>query len=75
MSNPTARNARRPAQESTSDDRINEAFHGLLRAAAEQREERQQAHALKDAAAAKQQSLDLLSLARRYATEGTRPTD
>jgi hypothetical protein len=51
----------------SSEDRLNEAFHELLREGAEQREERQRVHSLQDADAAKKESLDLLALARRYA--------
>jgi hypothetical protein len=45
------------------DDRRNEACHALLREAAEKRDERQRVHSFEDAAAAKLESHDLLSLA------------
>jgi hypothetical protein len=55
---------RRPDDDRKNEDRLNEAFHTLLRDAAEKREERQRAQSLADNAAAKQESHDLLSLAR-----------
>jgi uncharacterized membrane protein len=45
-------------------DRLNEEFHRLLREAAEQREQRALIQSTQDAAAARRESADLLSLAR-----------
>jgi hypothetical protein len=50
-----------------SDDRLNEKFHTLLREAAEKREGRAQTQAIADAIAAKQESDDLIGLARNEA--------
>ena len=50
-----------------SNDLINEQFHALLREAAERREERALMKSTQDAAAAKQESADLLALARSEA--------
>ena len=47
------------------DERINDEFHALLRDAAEKREGRTRVHSSEDDAAAKQESSDLLALARR----------
>jgi hypothetical protein len=49
---------------SDPNDEVNEQFHSLLREAAEKREERALAQLTADAAAAKQESADLLALAR-----------
>ena len=46
------------------DDVLNEQFHTLLRDAAEKREARALAQSTEDTAAAKQESADLLELAR-----------
>ena len=48
----------------TEDDKLNEKFNTLLREAAEKREGRARIHSTEDAAAAKQESADLLGLAR-----------
>jgi hypothetical protein len=48
----------------TSDDRLNDAFHALLRDAAAAREERAQLQSSGDAKAARQESDALLALAR-----------
>jgi hypothetical protein len=48
----------------TEDDKLNEKFNTLLREAAEKREGRARIHSTEDAAAAKQESSDLLGLAR-----------
>jgi hypothetical protein len=48
----------------TEDDKLNERFNTLLREAAEKREGRARIHSTEDAAAAKQESADLLGLAR-----------
>ncbi|HEX7498070.1 MAG TPA: hypothetical protein VF344_06370 [Candidatus Limnocylindrales bacterium] len=47
-----------------ANDELNEQFHTLLREAAEKREERALVQATATAAAAKQESADLLALAR-----------
>jgi len=47
-----------------ANDELNEQFHTLLREAAEKREERAIAQSTADAAAAKQESADLLALGR-----------
>lgn len=52
-------------REMSDKDRLNEAFHELLREAAEQRDARECVHALQDAEAAARESAALLSLARR----------
>jgi len=58
--------AARPAgRDSSSEARVNKAFQTLLREAAEKREERQRVHSREDAAAAKQEILDLLVLRDR----------
>jgi hypothetical protein len=49
---------------SEADDQLNDQFHALLRDAAEKREGRTRIHSSEDAAAAKQESADLLALAR-----------
>lgn len=67
MNRPNARAEQVRGRVATKED-INEAFHRLLREAAEDRDERQRAHALQDADAAARESADLLSLARRSAT-------
>jgi len=54
----------RPAE---NNDLINEQFHTLLREAAERREERALSKSTQDDAAAKQESADLLALARSQA--------
>jgi hypothetical protein len=51
-------------QRSDANDELNEQFHTLLREAADKREERAIAQSTADAAAAKQESADLLTLAR-----------
>jgi len=48
----------------SDDERLNEEFHTLLRDAAEKREGRALVQSTEDAAAAKQESADLLALAR-----------
>jgi septal ring factor EnvC (AmiA/AmiB activator) len=53
---PTGRNA--------DDERLNERFNTLLREAAEKREARARMQHAEDAAAAKQESADLIGLAR-----------
>ena len=47
------------------DERLNDEFHALLRDAADKREGRTRVHSSEDDAAAKQESTDLLALARR----------
>ena len=47
-----------------ADDRLNEEFHTLLRDAAEKREGRARIRSSEDAAAARQESADLIGLAR-----------
>ena len=47
-----------------SDDEMNAEFHALLRDAAEAREGRERVHSAADFAAARQESDDLLALAR-----------
>jgi hypothetical protein len=64
MTIPDARTRRRPEADRRRDDRFNDAFHTILREAAEMREDRQHAHSLEEAAAERQASIDLLSLAR-----------
>ena len=56
-------------QRSDANDELNEQFHTLLREAADKREERAIAQSTADAVAAKQESADLLTLAR---TQGLR---
>ena len=57
-----------PTDQRTSDDeRLNEEFHTLLRDAAEKREGRALVQSTEDALAAKQESADLLALARGVA--------
>jgi len=61
-----------------TDDEANEEFHALLREAAEKREGRERVHSSEDAAAARKESDDLLTLAlgvgRRLAgISGARP--
>jgi len=46
-------------------DRLNDEFHNLLREAAEKREARALAQSIEESAAARQESADLLALARR----------
>ena len=50
-----------------NNDLINERFHALLREAAERREERALVKSTQDDAAAKQESADLMALARSEA--------
>jgi hypothetical protein len=47
-----------------ADREINEQFHALLRDAAEKRDGRSRVHSSEDVAEAKQESADLLALAR-----------
>ena len=49
------------------DDQLNEKFHLLLREAAEKREGRARTQSTEDAVAAKQESADLIGLARDQA--------
>jgi hypothetical protein len=51
-------------QRGSNDERLNEEFHTLLRDAAQKREGRALVQSTEDAAAAKQESADLLALAR-----------
>ena len=51
-------------QRSDANDELNEQFNVVLREAAEKREERAIAQSTADAVAAKQESADLLTLAR-----------
>jgi len=51
----------------SDDERLNEEFHTLLRDAAQKREGRALIQSTEDAAAAKQESADLLALARGHA--------
>ena len=52
----------------TDDDQLNEKFHSLLREAAEKREGRARTQSTADAVAAKQESADLIGLARIHGT-------
>lgn len=61
----------RPA---SASELLNEEFHTLLREAAEKREGRALRQSNEDAAAAKQESADLLALARSQ-TQGQRPAE
>ena len=56
---------------SDPNDEVNEQFHNLLREAAEKREERALAQSTADSVAAKQESADLLALAK---SQGVRPS-
>jgi hypothetical protein len=67
----TRTKAKAAAPRSEANDELNEQFHTLLREAAEKREERALVQATANAAAARQESADLLALAR---TQGRRPT-
>jgi hypothetical protein len=58
----------------SANELLNEGFHTLLREAAEKREGRALLQSTEDAAAAKQESADLLALARSQAT-GQRPAE
>jgi hypothetical protein len=49
---------------SEADELLNDKFHALLRDAADKREGRTQVHSAEDEEAAKQESADLLALAR-----------
>jgi hypothetical protein len=53
------------------DERLNEEFHALLREAAEKREGRARVQSTEDAVAARQESVDLLALARGQANRTT----
>ena len=53
-------------------DRMNEEFQTLLRDAAEKREARARAQLVEETAAARQESADLLALAREQARAGRR---
>ena len=57
----------RTSKRSSDDERLNEEFHTLLRDAAEKREGRALIQSTEDAVAAKQESADLLALARGVA--------
>jgi hypothetical protein len=52
-----------------ADREINEQFHALLREAAEKRDGRSRVHSSEDAVAAKEESADLLQLARQIGRE------
>jgi hypothetical protein len=54
-------------QRRSDDERLNDQFHTLLREAAEKREGRAVSRSTEDAVAAKQESADLLALARGQA--------
>jgi hypothetical protein len=54
----------RTNRQSNDDDRTNEKFQAVLREAADKREGRARAQSAADAVAAKQESADLISLAR-----------
>jgi hypothetical protein len=62
----------RTNREDSDDDRMNEKFHTLLREAAEKREGRARTQSAADAVADKQESADLISLARSRGA-GRRP--
>lgn len=66
----TAAGRARPGVAET--ERLNDEFHTLLREAAEKREARALAQSLEESAAARQESADLLALARSQA-RGRRP--
>jgi hypothetical protein len=53
-----------PTQGRAFDEELNEKFQMLLRDAAEKREARARTHSTEDAVAARQESADLLGLAR-----------
>lgn len=57
------------------DDPMNDAFHALLREAAEKREARQRVHSNEEAAAARQESDDLLALALSHPRAHSQPVD
>jgi hypothetical protein len=56
------------SERAREDERLNEEFNSLLRDAADKREERSLVQSSGDAAAAKQESADLLALARAQAS-------
>jgi hypothetical protein len=60
----TTTTTNRTNREGSVDDRLNEKFQTLLREAAEKREDRARIQSTEDAAAAKQESADLIGLAR-----------
>jgi hypothetical protein len=60
-------------QRSDANDELNEQFHTLLREAADKREERAIAQSTADAVAAKQESADLLTLARSQGLRRSSP--
>ncbi len=62
--------SRRPRPGPEDLERMNEEFHILLRDAAEKREARAHAQLVEDEAAARQESADLLALAREQARAG-----
>jgi hypothetical protein len=64
MTVPDARTARRPDADRPNDDQLNDAFHTILREAADRRERRQRRNLRQDTAEARQAWEDLLSLAR-----------
>lgn len=57
----------RTNQGSSDNERLNDQFHTLLREAAEKREGRARVQSTEDAVAARQESADLLALARGQA--------
>ena len=59
-----ARTAGRPDVDRPNDDQLNEAFHAILCAAADRRENRQRRNLRQDTAEAQQALEDLMSLAR-----------
>ena len=56
--------SKRTNREGNDDARTNEKFHAVLREAADKREGRARAQSAADAVAAKQESADLIGLAR-----------
>ncbi|MGD0018012.1 MAG: hypothetical protein ABSD62_02045 [Candidatus Limnocylindrales bacterium] len=58
----------RPSRQASANELLNEEFHTLLREAAEKREGRALLQSSEDAVAAKQESADLLALARSQAS-------
>lgn len=63
----SGRTTRRSSDDEQLNEQLNEQFHTLLRDAAEKREGRARIQSTEDAVAAKQESADLLALARGQA--------
>jgi hypothetical protein len=64
---PSGRTSKRSSDDERLNEELNEQFHTLLREAAEKREGRARSQSTEDAAAAKQESADLLALGRAQA--------